>query len=213
MALAHEVAFEVNLIEDDGGLAGWAPVGTRTALSSHAERDTAMLISGAVSAAEPNERIRRSSGRYIVASRRADEEDGLRRAVPAGALVPRVTYRVVGWVSVQGQGDGRHHAVRVGLRVDGDGGDDERGSWLDCGAARVEVGGGWAEINGAFRLRASPRVAAVHVHGAPAGVDVKVMDLQVYATDRKARLTQLKEQTDKVSEQSSAHSDSARTFA
>ncbi|BAS93212.1 Os05g0298700 [Oryza sativa Japonica Group] len=128
MALAHEVAFEVNLIEDDGGLAGWAPVGTRTALSSHAERDTAMLISGAVSAAEPNERIRRSSGRYIVASRRADEEDGLRRAVPAGALVPRVTYRVVGWVSVQGQGDGRHHAVRVGLRVDGDGGDDERGS-------------------------------------------------------------------------------------
>ncbi|EAY97420.1 hypothetical protein OsI_19350 [Oryza sativa Indica Group] len=198
MALAHEVAFEVNLIEDDGGLAGWAPVGTRTALSSHAERDTAMLISGAVSAAEPNERIRRSSGRYIVASRRADEEDGLRRAVPAGALVPRVTYRVVGWVSVQGQGDGRHHAVRVGLRVDGDGGDDERGSWLDCGAARVEVGGGWAEINGAFRLRASPRVAAVHVHGAPAGVDVKVMDLQVYATDRKARLTQLKEQTDKV---------------
>lgn len=83
MALAHEVAFEVNLIEDDGGLAGWAPVGTRTALSAHAERDTAMLISGAVSAAEPNERIRRSSGRYIVASRRADEEDGLRRAVPA----------------------------------------------------------------------------------------------------------------------------------
>ncbi|KAF7020537.1 LOW QUALITY PROTEIN: hypothetical protein CFC21_033618, partial [Triticum aestivum] len=34
--------------------------------------------------------------------------------------------------------------------------------------------------------------------GAPAGVDVKVMDLQVFATDRKARFKKLRKKTDKV---------------
>jgi Tfp pilus assembly PilM family ATPase len=39
---------------------------------------------------------------------------------------------------------------------------------------------------------------AVHVQGAPAGVDVKVMDLQVFAVDRKARFKKLRKKTDKV---------------
>ncbi|KAL5201999.1 hypothetical protein ABZP36_012951 [Zizania latifolia] len=202
MACAQDVAFDVNLIED-GGLAGWAPLGSRTTLSVHVdvEQDPTMLPD----VGRERERIR-PSGRYVLATRRDEEEDGLQHAVPAGALVPRVTYRVVGWVGVQGGGsggaaaaggDGSHHAVRVGLRVD-DGGD-ERCRWIDCGAACTDAAGGWAEINGAFRLRAPClRVAAVHVHGAPAGVDVKVMDLQVFATDRKARFRHLKEETDKV---------------
>ncbi|KAF0927560.1 hypothetical protein E2562_034267 [Oryza meyeriana var. granulata] len=201
MALAHEVAFDVDLIEhgapeEDDGLTGWAPVGSRTALSAHVEHESAMLP--AVAAGQDE---RRPSGRYVLAVRRADEEDGLRHAVPAGALVPRVTYRVVGWVGVQGgggaSGEGSHHVVRVGLRVDD--GEDEHSSWLDCSAAVcAEAPGGWAVINGAFRLRTRPRVAAVHVCGAPAGMDVKVMDLQVFATDRKARFRQLKEETDNV---------------
>ncbi|KAG8067793.1 hypothetical protein GUJ93_ZPchr0005g16166 [Zizania palustris] len=198
MACAHDVAFDANLVED-GGLAGWAPLGSRTALSVHVEhelQDPTMLPDVG------RERERRPSGRYVLATRRDEAEDGLQYAVPAGALVPRVTYRVVGWVGVQGGGGGSHHAVRVGLRVDDDDGVDERRiSWIDCGAAcgTDAAAGGWAEINGAFRLRAPClRVAAVHVHGAPAGVDVKVMDLRVLATDRTARFRQLKEETDKV---------------
>ncbi|KAG8067774.1 hypothetical protein GUJ93_ZPchr0005g15352 [Zizania palustris] len=198
MACAHDVAFDANLVED-GGLAGWAPLGSRTALSVHVEHElqdpTRLPDVG-------REREHRPSGRYVLATRRDEAEDGLQYAVPAGALVPRVTYRVVGWVGVQGGGGGSHHAVRVGLRVDDDDGVDERRiSWIDCGAACcTDAAGGWAEINGAFRLRAPClRVAAVHVHGAPAGVDVKVMDLRVLATDRTARFRQLKEETDKES--------------
>uniref|UniRef100_A0A0D9WET1 GH10 domain-containing protein n=1 Tax=Leersia perrieri TaxID=77586 RepID=A0A0D9WET1_9ORYZ len=182
MAVAHEIAFVVNLIGD--GLDGWTPVGPRTVLSAHVD-DSAMC------------------GRYVVAAGRDNEEDGLRHAVPGGALVPRVTYRVVGWVgvAVQGQGggvQGQSHTVRVGLRVDDGGEGDERCRWLDCGVVCAEVGGGWAEINGAFRLGARPRVAAVHVHGAAAGVDVMVRDLRVFATNRKARFRLLKEEIDKV---------------
>jgi hypothetical protein len=59
----------------------------------------------------------------------------------------------------------------------------------------------WTEIKGVFRLKGTlpSGAAAVHVQGAPAGVDVKVMDLQVFAVDRKARFKKLKKKTDKVS--------------
>nr|AAD41893.1 (1,4)-beta-xylan endohydrolase [Triticum aestivum] len=50
---------------------------------------------------------------------------------------------------------------------------------------------------GAFRLRTEPRTA-VYVHGAPAGVDVKVMDVRVFPVDHKARFRQLKDKTDKA---------------
>ncbi|XP_040380479.1 endo-1,4-beta-xylanase 2-like [Oryza brachyantha] len=212
MALAHDqFAFGVDLIEVEHGLAGWSPVGARTAVSAHVERerdDAAVLLPAVATEGQSERRRPRPSGPYVVAARRAGEEDGMRHALPAGALVPRVTYRVVGWVGVVqvqvqvrveggggGAAGGQQHAaaVRVGLRVDDD---DGCGRWIDCGA--VSAAGGWAEINGAFRLRTRPLAAAVHVCGAPAGVDVKVMDLQVFATDRKARFRQLKEETDKV---------------
>ena len=73
------------------------------------------------------------------------------------------------------------HPVRVSIRVG-----------VDGGAVCAEPGR-WAEVKGTFRLSESPRGAAVHVHGAPAGVDVKVMDLRIIATDRKARFSHLKE--------------------
>ncbi|XP_052157115.1 endo-1,4-beta-xylanase 3-like [Oryza glaberrima] len=206
MACTREVAFGVNLIGNNGAapadeassLAGWAPVGSRTTLSAHVEKDdppAAMLP-----AVDDGGREHRPSGsRYVLAARRDGEEDGLRHPVPAGALVPRVTYRVAGWVAVQSGGGehagGESHVVRVSLHVD-DGGECRV---LGCGAVCAGVAGGWVEINGAFRLKATPRGAtAVHVHGAPAGVDVKLMDLRVFAADRKARFRHLKEKTDKV---------------
>ena len=186
----NDVVFEVNAN-------GWAPSGAATALSLHDE-DPARLPTAGVGHG------RKPSGRYVLAAGRAGEEDGLRQAItPPGALEPRVTYRVAGWISVAGEAEeteaggqqraaGDEHPVRVSIRVGGDG----RG--VDGGAVCAEPGR-WAEVKGTFRLSESPPGAAVHVHGAPAGVDVKVMDLRIIATDRKARFSHLKEKTDKVS--------------
>ncbi|PAN47836.1 hypothetical protein PAHAL_9G307700 [Panicum hallii] len=186
MASTHQdnVVFEVNAI-------GWAPSGTGTALSLHHE-DPARLPTAAVGHGH------RPSGRYVVAAGRADEEDGLCQVITPGALKPRVTYRVAGWISVASgevaEEDGkqqRGHPIRVSIRVDD-------GSCVVDGGAVCPQPGRWAEIKGAFRLRENPRSAAVHVHGPPAGVDVKVMDLRIIATDRKARFRHLKDKTDKV---------------
>jgi hypothetical protein len=194
------VVFDVNLIENsalEDGLTGWAPVGTCTTLSVGEEEPAKV----------PTETINdvadgyRPSGRYILASGRADEADGLRRAITAAALIkPRVTYRVAGWIGLggdgaaNGEGTGSDAVVRVNIRLDGDDG------CVVEGGAVCAVVGKWTEIKGAFRLKKSPCAAEVYVQGAPAGVDVKVMDLQVFATDRKARFRKLRKKTDKVSE-------------
>uniref|UniRef100_M8CG38 Endo-1,4-beta-xylanase C n=1 Tax=Aegilops tauschii TaxID=37682 RepID=M8CG38_AEGTA len=85
--------------------------------------------------------------------------------------------------------------VRVNLGVDED--DNGNENLVECGVVSAEAGG-WTELMGAFRLRTEPRSAAIYVHGAPAGVDVKVMDLRVFQTDRKARFRQLRDKTDKA---------------
>ncbi|GJM99999.1 hypothetical protein PR202_ga17147 [Eleusine coracana subsp. coracana] len=175
-----EIVSEVNTI-------GWAPfgsAGTMTTLSLHTEDDPARLPTAAVGDGH------NPSGRYVVAAGRAGEEDGLCQVITSGALQPRVTYRVAGWVSVVEEGS---HPVRVSVRVN----ENEGSSVLDAGAVCAEAGK-WTEIKGAFRLRESPMSADVYVHGAPAGVELKVMDLRIIATDHKARFAQLKEKTDKV---------------
>lgn len=188
------VVFDMNLIENsalEDGLAGWAPVGSCTTLSVHNE-DPAKVPTETINDVEDGYR---PSGRYILASGRADEADGLRQAITiAAALKPRVTYRVAGWISLGDGGEGTGAVpVRVNLRVD-----DE--CVVEGGAVCAEAGR-WVEIKGAFRLKKSPDCAAeVYVQGAPAGVDVKVMDLQVFATDRKARFRKLRKKTDKVSD-------------
>ncbi|CAN6168254.1 unnamed protein product [Urochloa humidicola] len=183
MACTHkDVVFEANAN-------GWASSGARTALSQHHEDPARLPAAGLGHGHKP-------SGGYIHAANRTDEEDGLCHAIVAGVLKPRVTYRVAGWISVavaeveevNHQGG---HPVRVSIRM-GDG-----GCVVDGGAVCAEPGR-WAEIKGAFRLRESLHGAVIHVHGAPAGVDVKVMDLRIIATDRKARFSHLKEKTDKV---------------
>ncbi|VAH56012.1 unnamed protein product [Triticum turgidum subsp. durum] len=191
---AQGVVFNANVIRNsalEDGLAGWAPLGACTELSVQHEEPEKV----------PTETINdvedgyRPSGRYILATGRGGEEDGLCQAIPAGALKPRVTYRVAGWIGL-GDGAAGEHAVRVNIRVDGE--DEECALVVEGGAVCAEAGK-WTEIKGVFRLKASPASgAAVHVQGAPAGVDVKVMDLQVFATDRKARFKKLRKKTDKV---------------
>ncbi|CAO2204787.1 unnamed protein product [Urochloa humidicola] len=202
----------MNLVEDhcdtaDGGLtAGWAPSGSCT-LSAHA-RDPApdtlpppplAATPGAAGDDDSDEeegvpRARKPSGRYVVAANRVDEKDGLCRAI---SRLPRpwVTYRVSGWVGVDaaaGEEGSSSHAVHVEVRVDGH-------RPVGGGVAIVEPGK-WCEIKGSFRVDDDepPRSATVHVHGPPAGVDLKVMDLQVCAVNKIPRLRHLRKKADRV---------------
>jgi hypothetical protein len=199
------VVFDENLLRNsalEDGLAGWAPLGACTKVSAHDEEPANVPTETINDVADDY----KPSGRYIVATGRACEEDGLCQAIPGGALRPRVTYRVAGWVSL---GDGMAKAegagdavVRINIRLGGDGeeGVEEEKCLVVEGGAVCAEAGKWTEVKGVFRLKGClpSGSAAVHVQGAPAGVDVKVMDLQVYATDRKARFKKLRKKTDKV---------------
>ncbi|EEE53821.1 hypothetical protein OsJ_00270 [Oryza sativa Japonica Group] len=135
----------------------------------------------------------RPSGRYVLAAHRAGERDGLCREL-SRAPAAKVTYRVAGWVGLQGAGaaDGCCHAVRVEVCTDD-------GRPVGGGVVVAEAGK-WGEIMGSFRVDDDepPRCAKVFVHGPPAGVDLKVMDLQVFAVNKIARLRHLRKKTDKV---------------
>ncbi|XP_044373356.1 uncharacterized protein [Triticum aestivum] len=172
----------------DGSLTGCALFGSSTTtLSAHNEEKTAITV--AVGGNEP-------SGRYILVAGRSDEKDGVRLPIPVGVLKPAITYRVAGWISLGGAGaaPGTSHPVRIHLDVDENGSESQL---VEYGAVCTQEGAR-TEIMGAFRLRTEPRsAAAVCVHGAPAGVDVKVMDLRVSPVDHKARFRQLKDKTDK----------------
>jgi hypothetical protein len=197
----------MNLLEDqceseDGGLAGWAPSGSCT-LSAHAEDPAPDALppplAAIADADDSNDAVahrpRKPSGRYVLAAHRKDEKDGLCRAI---SRVPRpwVTYRVAGWVGVDadaaGAGEGGSHAVHVEVRVD---------SHRPVGGGVVVVEPGkWREVKGSFRVDDDepPRSAKVYVHGPPAGVGLKVMDLQVCAVNKIPRLRHLRKKADRV---------------
>uniref|UniRef100_A0ACD5VM75 Uncharacterized protein n=1 Tax=Avena sativa TaxID=4498 RepID=A0ACD5VM75_AVESA len=170
----------------ESDLAGWAPTGS-SALTAHV--DPAPPPLSATTEDVPGECKRKPTGRYVLAAHRADEKDGLSREI---SQVPnaKVTYRVTGWVSVEGGADGGH-SVHVEVRSG------EGSSGFGGGVVLAEAGK-WAEIKGAFRVDEQPRRTEVYVHGPPAGVDIKVMDLRVCAVDRVARLRHLRKKTDKV---------------
>ena len=136
--LQGDVVFEVDAI-------GWAPSGARTALSLHHELDPARLPAANKGAATVGGHERTPSGRYVLATGLADEEDGLCQAITPGALKPRVTYRVAGWISVSvaaapGAGVGgttTYHPVHVSIRVD-DGRCVIDGGAVACSAAASE---------------------------------------------------------------------------
>lgn len=197
----------MNLIESycddpEDGLAGWTPSGSCT-LSAHAEDPApdAPIPSLAVAATLDKDDGSDSddealpvqpSGRYVLAAHRASDKDGLCRAITR-APRPKVTYRVAGWVGLQATGADGSHAVHVEVRVDGD-------RRVGGGVAVVESGK-WGEIKGSFRVDdedEQPRRAKVYVHGPPAGVDLKVMDLQVCAVNKIPRLRHLRKKADRV---------------
>lgn len=194
----------MNLIESsydsEDGLAGWAPSGSCT-LSAHVEdhpAPDAPLPSLAATLADDDDsddedqqqRARKPSGRYVLAAHRVSDTDGLCRAT-SRAPRPKVTYRVAGWVGLGSAVEGSH-AVHVEVRVD-------HGQRVGGGVAVVESGK-WSEIKGSFRVDDDelPRHAKVYVHGPPAGVDLKVMDLQVSAVNKIPRLRHLRKKADKV---------------
>lgn len=192
----EEPALAVNLLEHHGGscseeahggLGGWAPAGAST-LSAHHDHVPPPLSATAEDV--PCARKRKPSGRYVLAAHRADEKDGLRREI-CRSPKPKVTYRVAGWVCLEGgPGADGGHPVHVEVRT-------HDGAQVGGGVLVAEPGK-WAEIKGAFRVDEHPRRAEVYVHGPPAGVDLKVMDMRVCAVDKIARLRYLRKKTDKV---------------
>ncbi|KAG8053527.1 hypothetical protein GUJ93_ZPchr0001g30192 [Zizania palustris] len=202
----------MNHVENGGsegcGLDGWTPSGSCT-LSVHDEPAPETMAPPCPCATEDDDDAAEREtmgmptagrGRYVLAAQRAGEGDGLCRELSC-APAPKVTYRVAGWVALQegagaaaaADGGAARHAVRVEVRTD-----DGRPVVVGGGVV-VAQAGKWAEIRVSFRVdEPPPRRAEVYVHGPPAGVDLKVMDLQVFAVDKIARLRHLRKKTDKV---------------
>nr|prf reverse transcriptase [Zea mays] len=121
----------------------------------------------------PPERWLSRAGAYNAAA--PNEVDVLRWTLK-GVLWPRVTYCIAGWIDLgDGVAEGADHAVRVRFRVDD-------GCVVEGGTVCAESGS-WTEIKGVFRLKRNARVMEVYVQGAVAGIDVKVTDPQVFATN------------------------------
>jgi hypothetical protein len=188
-----------NCQSGDGLTAGWAPSGS-SKLSVHEDPAPHAIQPLAATAGdeddgdEATERGRKPSGRYVLATHRTDEKDGLCRALPR-APRPKVTYRLAGWVGVSGGAEGGSHAMHVKVCVG-------EGRPVGGGVVVVEAGK-WGEIKGSFRVDddeagEEPLGAKVYVHGPPAGVDLKVMDLRVSAVDKIPRLRHLRKKADKV---------------
>jgi hypothetical protein len=183
-------------------LTGWAPSGS-SKLSVHEDSAPHAIAPLAATAGDEDdgdeaaERARKPSGRYVLATHRTDEKDGLFRALPRAPRL-KVTYRVAGWVGVSGGGaEGGSHAMHVKVCVG-------EGRPVGGGVVVVEAGK-WGEIKGSFRVDddgdeagEEPQGAMVYVHGPPAGVDLKVMDLRVSAVDKIPRLRHLRKKADKV---------------
>ncbi|KAK3160275.1 hypothetical protein QOZ80_1BG0057370 [Eleusine coracana subsp. coracana] len=180
--------------ESEDGLTGWAPSGS-CKLSVHDDPDPHAIPPLAATAGDEDDddeaaqRARKPSGRYVLATHRTDEKDGLCREI-SRAPRPKVTYRVGGWVGVGGEGS---HVVQVKVCVG-------EGRPVGGGVVVVEPGK-WGEIKGSFRVDdedEQPRSAKVYVCGPAAGVDLKVMDLRVCAVNKIPRLRHLRKKADKV---------------
>ncbi|XP_066397127.1 endo-1,4-beta-xylanase 1-like isoform X1 [Miscanthus floridulus] len=181
----ENVLYGTNLLHNNAftrGLAGWSPMGS-CRLSIQTE--TPHMLSSILKDRASQKHI---SGRYILATNRTDVWMGPSQVI-TDKLRLHVTYRVSAWVRVGSGGHGRHH-VNVCLAVDNN-------QWVNGGQVEAD-GDRWYEINGAFKLEKQPSKVTAYVQGPPPGVDLRVMDFQIYPVDRKARFEYLKEKTDKV---------------
>lgn len=182
--ILQNVRYGANLLHNSAftrGLAGWSPMGScRLSIQTEASHMLSSILKDRASQ-------QHISGRYILATNRTDVWMGPSQVI-TDKLRLHVTYRVSAWVRA-GSGGQRHH-VNVCLAVDN--------QWVNGGQVEAD-GNQWYEIKGAFKLEKQPSKVTAYVQGPPPGVDLRVMDLQIYPVDRKARFEYLKEKTDKVS--------------
>ncbi|OEL38333.1 Anti-sigma-I factor RsgI6 [Dichanthelium oligosanthes] len=175
----ENVIYGANLLHNSAftrGLAGWSPMGScRLSIQTEAPHMLSSILRG------------RASQQHILATNRTDVWMGPSQVI-TDKLRLHVTYRVSAWVRAGSGGHGRHH-VNVCLAVDN--------QWVNGGQVEAD-GDQWYEIKGAFKLEKQPSKVTAYVQGPPPGVDLRVMDLQIYPVDRKARFEYLKEKTDKV---------------
>ncbi|CAH2038420.1 unnamed protein product [Thlaspi arvense] len=181
-------AFGMNIVSNshltDGTIEGWFPLGNchlRVAEGSPRilpplARDSLRTTDGYL------------SGRYVLATNRSGTWMG-----PAQMITDKVklfvTYQVSAWVKVGSGGLTCPQDVNIALSVDG--------KWVNGG--KVEVNDGdWHEVVGSFRIEKQAKEVMIHVQGPSPGVDLMVSGLQIFAVDRKARLSYLREQADVV---------------
>ncbi|KAI3689102.1 hypothetical protein L2E82_47051 [Cichorium intybus] len=184
----ENVDYGVNIITNSdlrNGTNGWFPLGNCalgvTTGSPHVLPPTARDTLG------PHEPL---SGHGIHATNRTQTWMG-----PAQMITDKiklfVTYQVSAWVRL-GHGSSGTHNVNVALGVDN--------QWVNGG--QVEINDDrWHEISGSFRIEKEFGKVMVYIQGPAPGISFMVAGFQIFAVDRKARLKQLKQQTDKIRKQ------------
>lgn len=127
------------------------------------------------------------TGHYIAAMNRKYIWEGPSQNI-TDEIIPYVPYQVSAWVRI-GPGGSGPQKVNVALGVDN--------QWVNGG----EVEGDpdlWKEVAGSFRFEKKPQNVLLYVQGPPAGIDLMVANLQIFAVDRTARFPMLKAQTEKI---------------
>jgi len=181
-------AFGMNIVSNshlsDGTIEGWFPLGDchlkvgdgSPRILPPLARDSLRKTQGYL------------SGRYVLATNRSGTWMG-----PAQTITDKVklfvTYQVSAWVKIGSGGRTSPQDVNIALSVDG--------NWVNGGKVEVDDGD-WHEVVGSFRIEKEAKEVMLHVQGPSPGVDLMVAGLQIFAVDRKARLSYLRGQADVV---------------
>lgn len=180
----QNILYGANIIQNSActrGLSGWSPMGScRLSIQTEAPQMLSSILKDPATQQHIN-------GCYILATNRTDGWMGPSQVI-TDKLRLHVTYRVSAWVRAGPGGHERYH-VNICLAVDN--------QWVNGGQVEAD-GNQWYEVKGAFKLEKQPSKVTAYVQGPPPGVDLRVMGLQIYPVDRKARFDYLKEKTDKV---------------
>ncbi|XP_010544026.1 PREDICTED: uncharacterized protein LOC104816770 isoform X2 [Tarenaya hassleriana] len=185
----QDCAFGVNIVSNSqlhsGTIDGWFPLGN--CQLEVGEGSPPVLPSLARDSLGPHGSTR-LSGRYILTTNRSETWMGPGQII-TGKVKLFVTYQVSAWVRVGSGGACGPQDVNVALSVDN--------RWVNGG--KIEVNDReWHEITGSFRIEKKPDQVMVHVQGPSSGVDLMVAGLHIFPVDRKARLSYVQKQADKV---------------
>uniref|UniRef100_A0A1J3DLZ9 Endo-1,4-beta-xylanase A n=1 Tax=Noccaea caerulescens TaxID=107243 RepID=A0A1J3DLZ9_NOCCA len=124
------------------------------------------------------------SGRYVLATNRSETWMGPYQKITDKVKL-FVTYQVSAWVKINSRGVTSPQDVNIALSVDND--------WVNGGTVEVDDGD-WHEVVGSFRIEKQAKEVMLYVQGPSPGVDLMVSGLQIFAVDRKARLSYLRGQ-------------------